>query len=242
MNRNLRIGYQTHVGMVRSANQDNLFVDGVSGLFIVADGMGGHNAGEVASDLAVREVSKLAKAGLDLSEDILVIIEEALLGANEVIWAMSEHVPAWKGMGTTVVVALFRENLVWIGHVGDSRAYLIRSNDIIRLTEDHSLVAQWVAEGLIAPDRARFHPMRHVVSMALGTKDGIQPAVSQHSVEENDCILLCSDGLTEMLADPELLSIVLKAPSPEDACKRLVERANQKGGTDNITCVVVCCD
>lgn len=237
----LRIGHRTHTGMVRTANQDSLFVERDLGLFMVADGMGGHNAGEVASAIAVREIPQLVIAGLELSKDASDIIEQALQEANRIIWAMSEQVPAWRGMGTTVVLALLIEEHAWVGHVGDSRAYLIRSDDIIRLTEDHSLVAEWVAAKLITAEQARFHPRRNIVSMALGTEGHIHPAISHHLLKEDDCILLCSDGLTEMLSDSEIVRIVNTGLSPEDTCQELVDCANQKGGTDNITTVLVRC-
>jgi PPM family protein phosphatase len=227
--------------MVRTANQDNLFVDRELGLFIVADGMGGHNAGEVASAIAVREIPKLIREGFELYREVFDIVEQALCKANSVIFTASERIPVWRGMGTTVVLLLLVGDYAWVGHVGDSRAYLIRSNQIIRITEDHSLVAQWVVANRITPEEARFHPMRNIVSMALGTRDSIRPAISRHLFQEGDYILLCSDGLTEMLSDSEILKIVDTAHSPEHACQQLVDRANSEGGRDNITTVLVHC-
>lgn len=229
------------MGRAREVNQDSLFVDPDLGLFIVADGMGGHNAGEVASAIAVREIPRLVGKGFEIHGGVFDIVEQALYEANNVIWMSSEQVPAWRGMGTTVVVLLLVANHAWVGHVGDSRAYLIRSNQILQLTEDHSLVAQWVAANRITPEEARFHPMRNIVSMALGTRGSIRPAIAHHLVQEGDYILLCSDGLTEMLSDSEILEIVDTAHSPEHACQELIDHANAKGGRDNITAIVVHC-
>lgn len=240
MNQNLIIGYQTHKGLVRTANEDSLFIDEELGLFIVADGMGGHNAGEVASKLAVQEIPKQVRKGLALGKDAFSVIKDAIREADRAILEASMREPAWTGMGTTVVLAFLRGNNVLIGHIGDSRAYMIRTGKITGLTEDHSLVAHWMAEGLITPEEARTHPARHTLLMALGTTGEIRPAISYQPLENHDCILLCSDGLTEMLSDSELLETVVQEDSPQDVCNQLVRRANEKGGRDNITIILFC--
>jgi len=237
----LTAGYRTHPGLVRDSNEDSLFVDARLGMFIVADGMGGHNAGEVASSIVVRSLPRLIVDALGRGRDAFVVIKEAFVALDAAILEISQSRPAWNDMGTTAVMAIadFDSEKMIVGHVGDSRAYMINGGAIKRLTEDHSFVAQWVSEGILSPEEARRHPARHGIFMALGVGDELQPSISAWPFTSGDRLLLCSDGLTDMLWDEEIRDIVVHASSPQAACDELVSRALDRGGVDNVTVILV---
>jgi PPM family protein phosphatase len=225
--------------MVRESNEDSLFVDEHIGLFVVADGMGGHNAGEVASAMAVKEVSRIVQAGLDLGRDAEELLRESLFTAHETVLALARSDDSMCDMGTTIVAVLLMNGRVTVGHVGDSRAYGIHNGRITQLTHDHSFISDWIRDGLINHLEARTHKARHGLTMALGVDDDMDPEVQTFPWHERSCLLLCSDGLTDMVDDEELLSVVDNASSLHEACRELVARANERGGEDNITVVLV---
>jgi PPM family protein phosphatase len=235
----LEISYLTHTGMIRESNEDSLFVDERLGLFVVADGMGGHNAGEVASAMAVKEVSRIVRAGLGLGRDAEALLRESLLAAHETVLALARSDDSMCDMGTTIVAVILMDERISVGHVGDSRAYEIHNGRITQLTHDHSFIADWIRDSLITHLEARTHKARHGLTMALGVDDDMDPEVQTFPRHERSCLLLCSDGLTDMLDDEELLSVVASASSLHEACRELVARANEKGGEDNITVVLV---
>lgn len=234
----LSVGCKSDVGRRRATNEDAFLVDEAAGLFIVADGLGGHNAGEVASSLAVKEIGRhiAEDRGKDI-HDAGFSVNHAILDANDTIIQTAEKCESLKGMGTTVVLALVLGAGMVVAHVGDSRAYLLRSGSLKRLTEDHSLVGRWVSQGIITSEAARYHPDRHTVLMALGIGN-ISPSIHYEPLQLQDQILLCSDGLTEMLTDMEIQKVILGVESPQHACNILVDDANQKGGRDNITIIL----
>jgi len=232
-------GFRTHPGLVRDSNEDSLFVDENLGLFIVADGMGGHNAGEMASAMAVRSLPIHVMNGVRRGRDAFVVLKEALIAVDHAILDVSQTSPSWDNMGTTAVIALVDEETAVVAHVGDSRCYKISPKAMTRLTEDHSFVAQWLAQGTISPEEARRHPARHGIFMALGVGDELQPGISAWPFESGDRILLCSDGLTDMLRDEEIETVVRQASSVQLACDRLVQQALARGGVDNVTVVIV---
>jgi len=236
----LRVGFRTHPGLVRESNEDSLFVDANLGIFMVADGMGGHNAGEIASSLAVRSLSRFVVEALGKGKDAFLVLREAFVAVDAAILDISQSRASWSDMGTTAVIAIvdLDSEQVIVGHVGDSRAYIIGESGIKRLTEDHSFVAQWVSEGIISPEEARTHPARHGIFMALGVGDELQPSISAWPFAVGDRLLLCSDGLTDMLWDEEICDIILEASSAQDACDNLVSLALDRGGVDNVTVVV----
>ncbi|MBI4965472.1 MAG: Stp1/IreP family PP2C-type Ser/Thr phosphatase [Desulfomonile tiedjei] len=236
----MRIGHRTDPGKDRSNNEDSLYVDLDLGLFIVADGMGGHNAGEVASALAVEATARSVREGLKAGKEAEQVIREAIAWANETILAKSLNNPAWEEMGTTVLMALTTDHQVIIGHAGDSRAYLIRHGEIQQLTDDHTFVSEWLKEGLITKEQARTHDQRHGLTEVLGVTHGVEAEVSVWPWEDNACLLLCSDGLTDILDDTEILTIVEIASEPQTACDNLVSEANTKGAQDDITVILVC--
>ena len=215
-------------------------MDEVLGLFVVADGMGGHNAGEVASSIAVREVSTIFRAGLLVDRDLSILFEQSVLRAHRSIFDESMKHDDRRDMGTTVTVAFVQEKYIWICHVGDSRAYLIGNGRIQALTRDHTFVGDWLEEGRITPEEARTHHARHGLTMALGVDDDIEPEVTRVTWQNGQCLLLCSDGLTEMLEDTTILEIVQSSGDPDSICSELVAQARRRGGDDDITVILVC--
>jgi len=216
-----------------------MHMDDKLGLFVVADGMGGHNGGEIASHIAVQQIAEAVPKGFASGQKVASIVQEAISKANQVIYTTAASDPWWHEMGTTVVMALFRDERVYISHVGDSRAYVLQEGAIKQLTQDHTFVAEWVKEGLITPEVARTHKARHGLTMALGIEDEIDVEVLDQAWNQGDSLLLCSDGLTEVLDDPEILDIVSRITDPQDACDALVQSANEKGGPDNITAILI---
>lgn len=236
----LRIGHLTHRGRVRDTNEDSVFIDGELGLFVIADGMGGHNAGEMASRIAVQAVGRTIGRGLVAGMQPEDLMRKSIVTANEMVLALSEEHPGWAEMGTTIVVALLSGHSFVIGHVGDSRAYAVDPGSMRQLTEDHSFVAESIREGLLTVSEARTHKSRHGLTLALGLEDHVEPELTSLNWKKDICLLLCSDGLNEMLDDREIFAIIKSSANPQQACNNLVERANEKGGTDNISVILAC--
>ncbi len=236
----MRVGFRTHPGRVRLVNEDSLLVDKELGLFIVADGLGGHKAGDVASSLAVREISERIREGLSEGRNPVLLLQRSVTAVNHVILKVANENPEWESMGTTVVVALFNDDHFLLCHVGDSRIYSIDQNGATLLTTDHTYVEEWVKAGAITRAEAQIHAARHGLTMALGVDEEIEPVLRCLPWHNNGCMLLCSDGLTEMLDERTLAKIVQDCRDPDLACQVLVERANAAGGIDNITVILVC--
>ncbi|MHB8205733.1 MAG: Stp1/IreP family PP2C-type Ser/Thr phosphatase, partial [Desulfomonilaceae bacterium] len=234
-NTGLKVGYLTDPGRQRRLNEDSFYVNQDIGLFIVADGMGGHNAGEVASSIAVTVVSNLIEGGIASAKDPVELVRQGMSNANETILENSMNNTAWSEMGTTLLVALFADHGLVIGHVGDSRAYSIGKGRIRQLTQDHTFVAEWLREGRITKEQARSHHQRHGLTEALGVTKDVESEITIWPWEGHQCLLLCSDGLTEMIEDEEILATINSSDNPQQACENLVAMANQKGGRDNIT-------
>ena len=248
----LAIKGSTDPGMMRSNNEDRISTTPEAGLAVVADGMGGHQAGEVASGMAVDVVTrhvidtlaregsgtKKRKAGTPSPE--VKAVDEAISLANTAIFELSQSSANCAGMGTTIVVTLFYDDKVCIAHVGDSRLYRFRKNKLELLTEDHSLVQELVTRGLITPEEARNSANKNLVTRALG----IEPAVDSHIVERNvqdqDLYMLCSDGLNDVLSD-ELTAQILREHSADlqEAINRLIKEVNARGGPDNVSVILV---
>jgi PPM family protein phosphatase len=223
----------TDAGRKRRRNEDAYVVE--PPLFVVADGMGGAQAGEVASRLAAAAFRDFHEADdLDPEERVVAIIREA----NRRIYERARADREASGMGTTVTAALVVGDRVAVGHVGDSRAYRIRSGRLEQLTEDHSLVADLVRSGRLTAEEADTHPQRSVITRALGTDPDVDVDAFSVDVEAGDLVLLCSDGLTSMVADDDILTVVARAKSLDAAAKALVKAANRAGGEDNVTAVL----
>jgi protein phosphatase len=236
--------------MVRTGNEDSFVVAPELGLFAVADGMGGHNAGEVASRMAIDVLrdylSRTAAGGEVLMGSSNPGFSEAanhlasgIRLANRVVYESAQSNPAWKSMGTTVVAALVRDDRLSIAHVGDSRAYLIRGGSILQLTEDHSMVAEQVRMGLLTREAAETSSRRNIITRALGFETPPDVDLCDLPLAADDRVLLCSDGLTTMVTDEVILATVQSSRDPDEACRRLVDLANAAGGRDNITVVTV---
>lgn len=226
------VGSSTHPGQVRDNNEDSFLVDERLALFAVADGLGGHQAGEIASRDALEAIRAAIAGGAPLNE--------AILAANRSVYERAAADEALRGMATTVTAVVPAGGAaVLIGQVGDSRAYLLREGELHRLTEDHSLVEELVREGRITPEQAAVHPQRAIITRALGLDPNVEVDLSTTDVQAGDRVVLCSDGLTTMVREREIEQIARSEPDPARAADRLVDSANQAGGEDNITVVVV---
>lgn len=231
----------TDVGRMRKNNQDYMYIrnDAVGSLpniYIVADGMGGHKAGEVASKGAVETIVKtVEKSGLS---DPVSIMEEAVTAANTQILEMSRDNPEYEGMGTTLVVTTIYENDFYVANIGDSRLYVV-GEDIHQITRDHSYVEEMISRGEIDKDKARTHEKKNVITRAVGVESGTYADFFQVKYKKGDKILMCSDGLSNMIKDENLKAIIKKDIPLKDIVDELVYTANHNGGADNITAVVV---
>ncbi|MGQ9779103.1 MAG: Stp1/IreP family PP2C-type Ser/Thr phosphatase [Bacillota bacterium] len=228
----MRFGACTDPGLLRPNNQDAYGHRGP--LFLVADGLGGHRAGEVASRIAVEEILAAMEG-----REPLVELRAGFLAANEAIRAYAMANPECYGMGTTVAALLFLDGHACIAHIGDSRVYLYRSRRLVLLTRDHSLVEELVRQGSLSEDEARNHPQRSVLTRALGTTETPQVEYAELELEKGDVFLLCTDGLTGELEEKEIESVLATDGHPQAKAERLVEMAKRHGGADNITVVVV---
>jgi PPM family protein phosphatase len=250
----MKISYQalTDVGKKRKGNEDSLFVNAEQNLFVVADGMGGHAAGEVASRIAVDAINEfICLTGGDeeitwpfgLDENISYDgnrLKTAIRFANKKVLDATREKSEYEGMATTVAAVLVDDSVANLGHVGDSRVYLFRGAAVSQLTSDHSWVNEQLLSGVISADQARSHPLRNVVTRALGGKADLQVEMQVHKIEPGDVLLLCSDGLTTMLPDEDLAKLLQQAGDDlPKAAKSLVAAANSKGGEDNITVVLL---
>jgi PPM family protein phosphatase len=222
----------TDTGLQRRANEDSLLVR--SPLFVVADGMGGAQAGEVASRVAVETFHEGLRDGTDAERSLIAQVQEANSHINELSHRRAEHA----GMGTTITVVYVGEQEVSIAHVGDSRAYCLRERELLRLTDDHSLVDELIREGKLTPEEAEEHPQRSVITRALGPEATVEVDVRSFRGRPEDVYLICSDGLTTMLSEPELLEILLAHDSLHEGGEALIAAANAAGGKDNITVVL----
>jgi len=236
----MRISSATSVGKIRAVNEDSFFVSEIDScgtlLAIVADGMGGHNAGEVASAEAV----KMIKDGVASSDsDTKDMLLEAIECANNAIYKMSVKSPQLHGMGTTVTACVISENKVTAAQVGDSRLYLIKDNSITQITKDHSLVEMLIESGSITKEDARQHPQKNVITRAIGTNSSVETDIYEFTVEPEDIILLCSDGLVNMVEDEKILSLITDNKDFENLADKLVCEAENAGGHDNITVILI---
>lgn len=237
-------GYKSDRGLLRENNEDSYFVNDKVGGYVVADGMGGYNGGEIASNIAVNTLGKILSHSLQKKQekDIQHIVHEALQKANDEIILMKRRHNELTNMATTVVLSIFFNDVLYYSHLGDSRAYLYKKEGkLIQLTTDDSLVMEMVKRGMISEDELRTHNLRNIVTKYLGLTDLELPEVLHCYVGIDDCIILCSDGLTGMLEEKEILSIVKRDISmgPQSICDTLVDKANNNGGYDNITVIVV---
>ena len=243
----------TDVGMARDHNEDDLYLsEGNEPLCIVADGMGGHNSGEVASAMAIRAIVDYYRETIpkesdgygqtvvngeeiDLNQHRLT---EALKTANRVVFEAAEGEEAFDGMGTTIVSGYFTERGLYMAHIGDSRAYRFRDGQLEQLTPDHSLANEYVRMGILAKEDVEFFPYKNVITRACGLAAEVEVDTSFMEYVPGDVYVLCTDGLTDMVSDEVIVEILEEESDVESACRQLVERANENGGNDNITVIL----
>lgn len=235
---------------MRASNEDAFAFDNDLGVFVVADGMGGHAAGEIASQEAVDAVISMVKKQQETILELIMgtrspellrkfqrVAESAVQAATYMIYSIAQSQPDQKGMGTTVSALVLASNVGVTAQVGDSRIYLVRKGEVRKLTQDHTLVAWQLREGLITPQEAERSPHKNVITRAVGSKDYVQVDTTLFDVESGDRFLLCSDGLYGYLSDEEIASVI--GLDPESAAERFIDIANERGGKDNITAVVI---
>ncbi|WP_072718495.1 MULTISPECIES: PP2C family protein-serine/threonine phosphatase [Planktothrix] len=231
----------TDTGNVRNVNQDAYYIDPDGRFFIVADGMGGHAGGQEASLIASQTIKEYILEHWESSDQSPILLKNAFVAANNAILKDQQKHPERSDMGTTAVVALFREDQEnpWFANVGDSRLYRLRGHQLQQITEDQTWVAQAVKRNALTADEARSHPWRHVLSQCLGREDLSEISIDQMDVQPGDRLLLCSDGLTEELSDTIITANLKSIRACEAAAKALVKEAKDREGRDNITVIVV---
>ncbi|GMT96920.1 Stp1/IreP family PP2C-type Ser/Thr phosphatase [Corallococcus caeni] len=246
----IEVAGSTHVGMKRNHNEDNYLVLTEENLVVVADGMGGHSSGEIASRIAVDELgeffrmtSKDQDATWPFKMDKQRNYDENRLStgiklANARIFERATTDSKYKGMGTTIVSVHFAESAAYVGHVGDSRVYFFRGGMLQQVTEDHSLLNDYLKAKKLTPEEIENFPHKNVIVRALGMKEQVQVDVTRVDPLENDVFLLCSDGLSGMITDAQMQDILSRTPELEKACGQLIDLANAAGGNDNVTCVL----
>ena len=246
----IRFGSGSDIGKERAGNEDSYRVvcsaavpDAIDAIFVVADGMGGHAAGEVASQMTVESVvgtlvSRDNQLGILGAFEILDLMRSAMARANQVVMEEGARSPEKRGMGTTCTLGVIQGDDLHLAHIGDSRGYLFRGRDLSRITEDHSVVEEEVRRGLLTAEQARVDPRRNLITAAIGL--GLDPTVDTKSVKllSGDRIMFCTDGLNSMITDQEI-GTILDRNDPQASCQGLIDAANDAGGEDNITIIVV---
>ncbi|OGB25417.1 MAG: protein phosphatase [Burkholderiales bacterium RIFCSPLOWO2_02_FULL_57_36] len=245
----LKFAARTDTGLVRSHNEDSLAISADYGFAILADGMGGYNAGEVASGIATSVLKESLEQRLHTQQwDIRLnrgkriqqMLVESIIHANESIFEAARINPENTGMGTTLVVALFHHDRVTVAHVGDSRAYRLRKGEIVQITHDHSMLQEQIDAGLVSEEGAQFARNRNLITRAMGVDYDIDVEIHEHQTEPGDIYILCSDGLSDMLSKQEILDTIITADaSSEAACDELIKKANDNGGRDNISVILI---
>jgi serine/threonine protein phosphatase PrpC len=241
---------KTDTGRVREHNEDTIASDVDAGLLVLADGMGGYNAGEVASGIAVKTITNLVREGL-AREDLAsvdrstgltrpsIVLRDAITRANKIIYQTARSQAECEGMGTTVVAALFYDNRISIAHVGDSRLYRQRGSEIAQVTMDHSLLQELVDRGFYSPEEAQRAANKNYVTRALGVEPQVEVEVQEHPVDKGDIFILCSDGLSDMVEDEDIrLTISTFGANLDTVAKQLIQLANENGGRDNVSVVL----
>ncbi len=247
----LEIASQTDSGMVRAHNEDSIASDAACGLVVLADGMGGYNAGEVASGIAVevmlaeiagplKSTSPTERDPLSGDELGMVLLTRGMHKANASIFDAAQSHAQYTGMGTTIVSALFYDNRVAVGHIGDSRLYRLRGETLTTITRDHSLLQEQIDCGMISVENARHSQNKNLVTRAVGIDADVVPEVHLYDVEVNDIYLLCSDGLNDMVEDEDIQSILYAMQGNLTmAAEQLIQMANDNGGRDNVSVILV---
>jgi protein phosphatase len=247
----LEIASCTDPGMVRAHNEDSIASDGEKGLVVLADGMGGYNAGEVASGMAttviITELQQLLEKRTPYETDAASgqliahqLLHEQIAKANTSIYQAAQSQPQYAGMGTTLVVALFYDNRMTVAHIGDSRLYRMRGDELRQITKDHSLLQEQIDSGVLTPQQARQSQNKNLVTRALGIDPSVEPEIHDHEIQAGDIYLLCSDGLCDMVSDEDIgLALHTLSSNLKLCAQHLVQTANDNGGRDNISVILV---
>ena len=241
---------RSDAGMVRSHNEDAVYVNPALGLAILADGMGGYNAGEVASGMVTTLLgSELEKAftlqephlpGRDGQSRAHYLLETEIARANSSVYQAAQSQPQYAGMGTTLVMALFYDNGMTVAHIGDSRLYRLRGEEFLQVTRDHSLLQEQIDSGMLTPEQARHSQNKNLVTRAVGVDPAVEPEIRDYAVLPGDIYLLCSDGLNDMVEDEEIgMTLQMLSANLELAATQLVQMANDNGGRDNVSVILV---
>ena len=223
----------------KSTNEDKVLARSLNDLYLlaVADGLGGHAAGEVASNMAQIEVEESLKINL-ITGDVHNTVQEAIAKANKEIYLLSRENPEYTGMGTTLVMALVQQGKVLIANVGDSRAYHLSRSQIRQITRDHSVVQALIEQGLITAEEALYHPQRSSLTRALGVEQEVKVDIYNIELFPGDILLLCSDGLTDSVRDEEIKGVIGSSSNLDEACANLISQAKEKGAEDNISVIL----
>ena len=244
----LQFAFKTDTGLVRSHNEDAVEINADYKIAVLADGMGGYNAGEVASGIATKVFVTTLAQGLQQQAEtrrpttkfLQSLMSVSVSLANEQILEVAHSQPQFSGMGTTLVAALFQHNRIVLAHVGDSRAYRFRQGVLLQLTHDHSQLQEQIDAGLVSPEWARFAPNKNLITRALGVASDIDVETDVYPIETDDIYLLCSDGLSDMLSDEQMIALIKSSHSDLDLlCAALIEAANNNGGRDNISVILI---
>jgi serine/threonine protein phosphatase PrpC len=247
----LEIATCTDPGMVRSHNEDSVASDATSGVVVLADGMGGYNAGEVASGMATTVIVTELQQALATTQANAVdpqtskevaaqLVRDQVLKANTSIYNAAQSQPQYAGMGTTLVVCLFFDNRVMVAHIGDSRLYMMRGGQFSQVTKDHSLLQEQIDSGLITAEQAKHAQHKNLVTRALGIDPSVEPEIHEYAVKPGDIYLLCSDGLCDMVSDEDIgMTLEALGGNLKMAAQHLVQMANDNGGRDNVSVILV---
>jgi serine/threonine protein phosphatase PrpC len=246
---NITVSHQTDVGVKRGHNEDYYLSDEDLNLYIICDGMGGHAAGEVASELTCKHVQDVITNNIatintfketkshEAKKKVEGLISDAIIQANSKVYNLGSNEEDKKGMGTTIVMALIIDDVAFIAHAGDSRLYFLREKEIVQLTEDHSFVNEMLKAGIITPEQAKNHPKANVITRSVGIKSHVEPELTTVELKEGDSMMLCSDGLYEYYDESELVDYMLN--NNKESLHKLIQGANERGGKDNITTIIV---
>lgn len=245
----LEVAMESHSGMVRPHNEDSVHADAAAGVVILADGMGGYNAGEVASGMATTLLGSMLEeafteqpaytdvGGRRYAE---IALEREIAITNQSIFNAAQSQPQYAGMGTTLVAAVFHDNAVTVAHIGDSRLYRFRNGVFSQVTKDHSLLQEQIDSGMITPEQARHSQNKNLVTRALGVDASVEAEIHEYAVQPDDIYLLCSDGLNDMVEDDEIgMTLEMLAANLKLCASQLVQMANDNGGRDNVSVILV---
>ncbi len=235
---------ETHVGKVRQENEDSYFADPESAIFLVSDGMGGHRGGALASGIVVEDLPVIIENALDklrvgTPRTVRSLLEKAIAEQSKQLQLEGTSESGYKDMGATLVVALLRKGRCYVANIGDSRAYRLRKGRLVQLTRDHSVISELIEKGHIEPEEAADHEAQGVITRYVGMEEKAHPHVHSFTLKEADRILLCTDGLTDMVPDETIADILKAETDPHKACMSLIAAANSAGGHDNVTALLI---